>query len=47
MITKPHKLNIKISASELALIKANAAKAGFSVSEYVRLTAMGLPLQPK
>lgn len=47
MITKPHKITVKANPQELALIKANAAKAGYCLSEYIRLAAMGLPVQPK
>lgn len=47
MITKPHKITVKANPQELAIIKANAAKAGYCLSEYIRLVAMGLPVQPK
>jgi predicted DNA binding CopG/RHH family protein len=47
MITKPYKINFKASEQELAMIKANAAKAGYCLSEYIRLAALGLPVQPQ
>jgi len=46
MITKTKKVNFKASEQELAMIKANAAKAGYCLSEYLRLTALGLLIQP-
>lgn len=46
MITKPHKITVKASPQEFTIIKNNAAKAGYSLSEYIRLVAMGVHIPP-
>jgi hypothetical protein len=44
MITKPLKIQIKVSQQELDLIRSKAIAAGYSTSEYLRLVGMGLQL---
>jgi hypothetical protein len=41
------KVNFKATEQEVAKIKELAAIAGYSQSEYIRLTALGLPIQPQ
>lgn len=41
------KVNFKATEKEVAKIKELAAIAGYSQSEYIRLTALGLPIQPQ
>ncbi|MBG1240364.1 plasmid mobilization protein [Nostoc sp. NZL] len=46
-MTRNLKINIRANEQEVAKIKQLAAIAGYSQSEYIRLAALGLPVQPQ
>jgi len=45
-MTRTVKVNFRATEQEMAKIKQLAAIAGYSQSEYIRLAALGLPVQP-
>ncbi|MEH2183053.1 plasmid mobilization protein [Nostoc sp.] len=45
-MTRTLKVNFRANEQEVARIKHLAAIAGYSQSEYIRLAALGFPVQP-
>ncbi|MHC5778002.1 plasmid mobilization protein [Nostoc sp.] len=45
-MTRTSKVNFRATEQEAAKIKELAKVAGYSQSEYIRLAALGLPVQP-
>lgn len=46
-MTRTVKVNFRATEQEMAKIKQLAAIAGYSQSEYIRLAALGLSVQPQ
>ncbi|MBD2595720.1 hypothetical protein H6G74_15490 [Nostoc spongiaeforme FACHB-130] len=46
-MTRTLKVNFRATEQEMAKIKELAAIAGYSQSEYIRLAALGFPVQPQ
>lgn len=45
-MTRTVKVNFRATEQEMVKIKQLAAIAGYSQSEYIRLAALGFPVQP-
>ncbi|MEH2259084.1 plasmid mobilization protein [Nostoc sp.] len=45
-MTRTAKVNFRATEQEVVRIKQLAAIAGYSQSEYIRLVALGFPVQP-
>ncbi|MEH2280618.1 MAG: hypothetical protein V7K90_04630 [Nostoc sp.] len=45
-MTRNLKINIRANKQEVVKIKELAKAAGYSQSEYIRLAALGFPVQP-